>query len=68
VPGVTGEQIQQAHLLPAISYYQKKDLQKCLDCLKKAVAAAPNSKPSSDIKQFIAQVQGQLKATKGDKK
>ena len=41
MPKLTGDQIQEANLLLGVSWLKEKDFQKGIDCLKKAIEAAP---------------------------
>jgi thioredoxin-related protein len=62
MPGVSADQIQQAHFMVAINYLQKNDMKKGLECLKKALKAAPDGEMAANIKNLIGRVEEAVKA------
>jgi thioredoxin-related protein len=68
LPGIKGEQIQQAHFIVAVYYLNNRDMEKGVENLKKALEADPKSKQATNIKMLIQQFDRDSKPKKDDKK
>lgn len=58
LPGITGEQRQDAYFAQGECYFHKQDFASVVACLKKAQAAAPDSPKVPDIKSMIERFAG----------
>jgi hypothetical protein len=68
LPGLTGEQLQEANFRLARCDMAERDLPKCLDHLKKALDAAPHSAQSLFIRRTIQRLEAALEKQKAEKK
>ena len=57
MPKLTGDQIQEANVLLGVSWLAEKDFQKGIDCLKKAIEAAPKSPLVPQLRMMIKQAE-----------
>jgi tetratricopeptide (TPR) repeat protein len=67
-PGLTGDQTQEARLVLGTLYAREEAYEKAVDCLKKALAAAPESDKATMIQVFIQRAERELKRQKADDK
>ena len=68
MPGLAGDQIQEADFLLGVSWLFDKDWQQGIDCLKKAVDAAPKSPLVPRLRMTIRQVEQELAKQPAGKK
>lgn len=67
VSGITGEQTQKANLRLALCLREEKKFDKCLECLKKALDAAPQGDEADRINRLIKAVEKDIEKEKGGK-
>ncbi len=60
MPELAGDQIQEANLLLGASWLAEEDFQKGIDCLKKAIDAAPKSPVVPQLKMALEQAERDL--------
>jgi thioredoxin-related protein len=68
LPGLTGEQVQEARFLQGRCLIGQKDLSGAIDCLNKAIDAAPKGPQAPTLKLLIQRCKSQLAKEKAPKK
>ena len=64
LPGLTGEQTQEAHLAKGAAYFGQKEFQKAVACFKKGIEAAPDGPRAVILKTLTRRAESELEKQK----
>ena len=64
LPGLTGEQTQEAQLAKGAAYFGQKEFQKALACFKKGIEAAPDGPRAVNLKTLVRVAESELEKQK----